>query len=375
MTVADVLDGGARFAVEQADALAFLRSLPAQSVDLIATDPPYFRVKDLAWDRAWSSADAFVAWIGELADEWLRVLRPNGSLYVFASSTMAARVEVEIARRFEVLNSIVWRKQSTDDPRSGPHGRVSKPTLRAFFPQTERIVFAEHKGADLVAKGEAGYAAKCDEARGLVFEPIRAYIDGERERAGMSRSDVDRALGNCMSGHYFSRVQWALPTRANYEAMRVAMNERGGSFLRREYDDLRREYDDLRRPFRVSADVPFTDVWEFRTVGHRKGKHPCEKPADLARHIVQSSSRPGAVVLDTFAGSGAFLAEAVRLGRRAIGCDMDARWAESAAQRCSDAAHDTANVAQIDVARVARRAQAQPPQPAQRNLFDAAVSL
>ena len=36
-----------------ADALDVLRSLPDSSIDLIATDPPYFRVKGLAWDRAW----------------------------------------------------------------------------------------------------------------------------------------------------------------------------------------------------------------------------------------------------------------------------------------------------------------------------------
>jgi adenine-specific DNA-methyltransferase len=34
------------------------------------------------------------------------------------------------------------------------------------------------------------------------------------------------------------------------------------------------------------------------------GKHPCEKPLELMKYIVQASSRPGDTVLDTFAGGG-----------------------------------------------------------------------
>ena len=36
----------------------------------------------------------------------------------------------------------------------------------------------------------------------------------------------------------------------------------------RPYEDLRLEYEDLRRPFSVSAEVPYTDVWTYPTVGY-----------------------------------------------------------------------------------------------------------
>ncbi len=166
------------------DCLDVMRDMPDNSVDLIATDPPYFRVKNEEWDRRWDSADEFIAWIGELAVEWHRLLRPNGSLYCFASPRMAARVEVEIGRRCEVLNSIIWRKEI------GRHNASCKEALRAFFPQTERVIFAEHFSADNMAKGDAGYVAKCDELRGFVFEPLRAYLAGERNRAGFMSSSA-----------------------------------------------------------------------------------------------------------------------------------------------------------------------------------------
>ena len=342
MTVAQVLAGEARWHVAESRAEAFLASLPDNCVDLIVTDPPYHRVKDLAWDREHKSAAAFLDWLGGIAREWARVLRPNGSIYCFASPQMAARVECKIAEHVRPLNSIAWEKERD----RGKHAASCKEALRAYFPNTERIIFAEHYGADNIAKGEAGYAAKCDELRGFVFEPLRAYLDGERAGAGVSAGALhdawcrERGTKGHMVGHWFGRSQWMLPTAANYEWLRAKLGptalRREYEALRREYEALRREYEALRRPFSVSAEVPYTDVWTFPTVARYPGKHPCEKPEAMARHIVAASSRPDAVVLDTFAGSGVFAASAVALGRRALGGDMDPHWVAVASKRCAN---------------------------------------
>ena len=323
-----------------------MAEMPKNSVDLIVADPPYFRVKNEPWDRQWAKPEGFLAWIGEVAAQWHRILKPNGSLYCFASPQMGARVEVKLRETFDVLNHIVWAKAE------GRWKAAEKESLRGFFPASERIIFAEHYGADNIAKGEAGYVAKCDELRGFVFEPLRGYLDGERERAGFTPEDCNDACGHRREGgmagrHYFSPSQWCLPTRANYEKLREAFNARGGDYLRREYDylrreyedlrreyeDLRREYEDLRRPFAVTADVPYTDVWTFPTVGTYKGKHPCEKPQSMLRHIISASSRPDAVVLDPFAGSGSTGEAALALGRQFIGIEMSEHWVQKARER------------------------------------------
>jgi len=331
--------------VEHGDCLDVMRGMPDNSVDAVVTDPPYFKVKGDAWDRQWDKPTQFLAWLDQIAEQWQRLLKPNGSLYCFASSKMAARVECLLANRFSILSHIVWQKG--DDNGNGMHTRQHKPDCRNWFPQTERLIFAEHYGADNIAKGEAGYVAKCDELRGFVFEPLRAYLDGERERAGFDRKACDDACGNQMAGHYFSRIQWALPTRQNYEKLREAFNGQGGDYLRREYEDLRgeyedlrgeyedlrREYEDLRRPFSVTPDVPYTDVWTFPTVGHYKGKHPCEKPLAMMEHIIRTSTRPGAVVLDCFAGSGSTGLACHNLGRSFIGIEREAEYVALARAR------------------------------------------
>ncbi len=49
----------------------------------------------------------FLAWLDTVLAEFYRILKPNYSLYVFASPKMAARVEVLAAERFNV-STISW---------------------------------------------------------------------------------------------------------------------------------------------------------------------------------------------------------------------------------------------------------------------------
>ena len=328
------------------DALDVLRSLPDNSVNLVATDPPYFRAIDAAWDNAWKDSASFLLWLSTVADEWRRVLTDNGSLYCFASPRMAAPVQMMLAERFTILNEVVWAK-----PGAGRAGQSSKESLRAFFPNTERLIVAEQVGADGSVMRASGYAAACQTLHAGVFEPLRQYLITERDAARITNRQVDAALGtNGMAGHYFGASQWSLPTAAHYATMQRLFNGDGNDHLRREYDDLRREYDDLRReyddlrreyddlrrPFAVTADVPYTDVWTYPTVpSARRGevRHPCTKPLEMMEHIIATSSRPGDVVLDCFLGSGSTAVAARNLGRDFIGCDMDELWVQRTRQR------------------------------------------
>ena len=318
--------------VYHGDCLAVLPELPANSVDLILTDPPFFKVKGEAWDNQWAKPSDFLAWLDCVLVEFVRILKPNGSLYMFASPQMGARVECLVAGRFDVLNSITWRKP----PFSTKAEMFEKEAMRAYFPASERIIFAEHFGADNAAKGESGYERKCDELRGFVFEPVRKYLDDERIRCGISKKAIETATGTQMCSHWFTQSQWALPTAEHYATLQRLFNESsGGDFLRKEYEELRKEYEELRRPFSVSSKVPYTDVWDFETVGNHPGKHICEKPDPLLRHMIAASSKPGGVVLDAFGGSGSTANAARALGRSAISIEIDERWCLRQAQLLS----------------------------------------
>mgnify|MGYP002139073694 CR=1 FL=1 len=93
----------------------------------------------------------------------------------------------------------------------------------------------------------------------------------------------------------------------------------------KEYDQLKNEYELLRRPFSVSSQVPYTDVWTFKPVPYYTGKHPCEKPSEMLKHIIQTSSRPGQIVLDLFMGSGSTGKVCAQLGRSFIGVELEGK--------------------------------------------------
>jgi adenine-specific DNA-methyltransferase len=339
------------------DCLEIMAGLPDASVDAVVTDPPYFRVKGEQWDRQWDSAPAFLAWLALVADQWARVLRPNGSVYCFASPDMAARVEVMLRERFNVLNRIRWVKDA------GWHKKARKEDLRSYLSPWEEIIFAEHYGADSMALGESGYAAQCEKVRGMVFEPIRAYLAGEFARAGVK---TERANAFCntrsmAARHYFTRSQWCLPTAQHYASLREGLNREGRKpappfrdyhptqsywaryhpaapveYLRADYEYLRADYEDLRRPFAVTAEVPHTDVWRFAPVQPYPGKHPCEKPQALLRHIIRTSTRPGAIILDSFMGKGATGKAAEAEGRDFIGIEREAFYFRDAERRIGE---------------------------------------
>lgn len=48
---------------------------------------------------------------------------------------------------------------------------------------------------------------------------LRKYLQNALKLSGLTQKDVDRHLGNQMSGHYFGKSQWMLPTSEQYEKL------------------------------------------------------------------------------------------------------------------------------------------------------------
>jgi len=319
------------------DCREILPDLAAGSVHLVATDPPYFRVIDDAWDDQWGpDVDAFLVWIGEALDEFRRVLVDRGTLAIFASPDMACGVEVEVRRRFAMLNHIVWRK-----PQLSTSGRVNPDILRRFLPASERIILAEqcrNPDGDLFRfRDHVNHRVAAD-----VYADLIARLTVWRDAANLTNREIDQALGkNGMAGHYFGTSQWMLPTEEAWQTLSALMRDRNVTVppwaeLRQEFDARRQEFDARRREFDATPSQLElrTDVWTFPTVtGRNRHDHPTQKPVPLMLHIVGSTTRADDVVLDAFAGTGTTLRAAKDLGRKAIGIELEERYCEIAAKR------------------------------------------
>jgi site-specific DNA-methyltransferase (adenine-specific) len=67
-------------------------------------------------------------------------------------------------------------------------------------------------------------------------------------------------------------------------------------------------------------------VWSVTTPAKSEkifGKHPTQKPLTLLDRVILSSSNPGDLVLDPFAGSATTGVSALRHGRRFVGIDSN----------------------------------------------------
>lgn len=74
-----------------------------------------------------------------------------------------------------------------------------------------------------------------------------------------------------------------------------------------------------------------SDVWEFPipvqgSWGNHYIRHFCPLPAKMIDQIIELCSDEGDVVMDPFAGTGAVLAEASKLSRKYVGCDLNERF-------------------------------------------------
>jgi len=66
-------------------------------------------------------------------------------------------------------------------------------------------------------------------------------------------------------------------------------------------------------------------VQEINAPDGRQGNrlHVWQKPNEIAERFIRHSTKKKALVVDCFAGTGTFLLSAARLGRKAVGCDID----------------------------------------------------
>jgi hypothetical protein len=68
------------------DCLSYLATLPDESIDLVVTDPPYYKIVSDKWDHQWKVESEYLAWCRHWTEECVRVLKPGGCLYVWGTT-------------------------------------------------------------------------------------------------------------------------------------------------------------------------------------------------------------------------------------------------------------------------------------------------
>lgn len=299
---------------------------------LLHADPPYGMGKEkdgVANDNLYrDKLDAFQM-------DWWRACRPhledNASSYIWGNAPDLWRLwyvgGLADSERLTVRNEIIW-----DKPPSGLGDGQNNSVLRSFGTKTERCLF--------FILGEQGFNNNADNYwEG--WEPVRAYLDGERKRSGLTTDECNKICGKQnMTQSAFTKGGFRLISKEDYEKLRDACN---GNAFKREHDELKREHDELKRDFYATrayfdnTHENMTDVWQFpRVSGEERHGHATPKPVEMMGRCIKSSAPSGALVVDPFLGSGTTLIACENLGRKCRAIELAPEYVAVAIERWVD---------------------------------------
>jgi len=93
--------------IHTADTLQILPFLPPDSAQIILVDPPYNIGKDFGNDSDKQTLPDYLSWCDKWIAECLRILKPNGTMFIYGFSEVLAlilaRIPMEVHRRW-----IIW---------------------------------------------------------------------------------------------------------------------------------------------------------------------------------------------------------------------------------------------------------------------------
>lgn len=230
--------------------------------------------------NGWSEADKripqeYQAWCSLWANDWLRILKPGGSCFIFAGRRYAHRCITALEDAgFTFKDMLSWEKDSA------PH-RAQR--LSAIY---------ERRNDEVDAKKWSGW--RVANLRPL-FEPILWFQKPYKTGGTIADNVLENELG-----------AW------NEAALHTYSTRTEG----------------------VGA---VSNILKVQTTAEDHGKHMAQKPLKLMELLVSLVTVKGQVVLDPFMGSGTTCLAAKRLGRHYIGIDVDPLSVQIALERLDDA--------------------------------------
>ncbi|MGI6004263.1 MAG: DNA-methyltransferase [Christensenellales bacterium] len=225
--------------------------------------------------NGWSDADKqipveYQKWCSSWASDWLRVLKPGGSCFIFAGRRFAHRCIVALEDTgFTFKDMIAWEK--------------SKAPHRA---QRLSVIFERRDDKENQDKWQGWRVANLRP----VFEPILWFQKPYKVGGTIADNVLENKVG--------------------------AWNE-----------NALKEYS-LFENVLSSANIIKIKSDNFDT-----GKHIAQKPLQLMELLISLVTVEGQVVLDPFAGSGTVCVAAKRLNRKYIGIDIDPQCVKIANER------------------------------------------
>lgn len=268
------------------DCLVGLKSMSDSSVDLIIADPPYNIGKDFGNDSDRRTTEEYVAWSKEWIEECFRVLKPEGTMYIYGFSEILAHLSVEI--KYE-KRWLIWH-----------YTNKNVPSLN-FWQRSHESIIVTWKNSKVFN-------------RDLVREP---YTDGFlNNSAGKSRTNTPSRFSKAgKETIYNAHSEGALPR----DVIKIPALAGGAGYVERWF-------------ICETCNGVFPPNVSKKHKGHSMVKHPTQKPLELTRKLILASLPVGekCTVLVPFVGSGSECAMTKELGHNYIGFELNKNYVKLA---------------------------------------------
>lgn len=281
-------------------------------VDLIYIDPPYntggaFETRDFihAYDDKYS-IDEYIRFMQVRLELLHTLLSAEGSIYVHLDSNMVFHVKILMDDIFGVNNfrGMITRKKC----------KSKNFTRKTYGNISDYILFYSKSDSP---KWNRPYEEWCDE-KILKEYPFIEEGTGRRHKRVPCHAPGTR---NGATGGAWRGLMPPEGKHWQYTPDKLdEMDARGEIYWSSNGNPRRKVYLDQ------SKGVPVQDIWlDYLDINNQntcQTGYPTEKNLDMLKRIVETSSNPGDLVLDCFAGSGTTLVAAEELGRQWIGVDI-----------------------------------------------------
>ena len=350
------------------DNLDFLRSINTETVDLIATDPPFNKGRDFhatpeslasgaSFQDRWTwKDDVHEPWIDQMQDDWptvwavidwtrmthsdsmaaflcfmavrlvamYRILKPTGSIYLHCDPTASHYLKTLMDAVFgpkQFRNEIVWKRTSSHNraKRFGPihdiilyYSKTQAPTwnrvLEALDPEYIERQYRHSDGRGRYRLSDLTGPGQRDGDTGQAWRSVAVAAKGRHWEP-----PPDRALPEW----FVFPPKWsALPARSRLDEL-----DRQGlvQWSRNGIPSFKRY---LTPTSGQAAQDIVLDVDPLGPANAENTDYPTQKPLALYRRLVRASSNEGDVVLDPFCGCATTPIAAELEGRQWLGADL-----------------------------------------------------
>jgi DNA modification methylase len=334
-----------------------LASFPAECVDLVYLDPPFFsnRIYEVIWgdeaevrsfaDRWEGGIRVYLDWMEARLIQLHRVLKSTGSLFLHCDQAAGHYLKVLLdevfgARNFR--NEIIWRRTGSNkaSTRFGPiHQNIfyfGKTSKAAFFPQygsytkeyvEDKFTMEDERGRYRAApltgpgrrKGDSGKPWRhCDPNKaGRHWQPASYVYDKYRDLTSGDDLANYPLIERLEKLDGVGLIHW--PTKADgVPEYKLYLADSSGVALQ----DLwaftpGTEGCVFDQTGGIDAQVKWLSSKNAERVGY-----PTQKPEGILDRIIKCTTQEGDIVLDPFCGCGTTVAAAERLNRKWIGIDV-----------------------------------------------------